>query len=136
MTCKKISVQLDNMADTALKEIMEINKCSISDAVNAALLSYSKDKQPSMIIDRSPWALFKEQFAEVSKDTIANWCEHRSIDITRLRYLITRTANGGNVCGFGNKKNKWRDKNDDRQFKTHTSWIAHCLKQDFDLDIT
>ena len=136
MTYKKISVQLDGMADSALKEIMTINRCSISDAVNAALLSYSKDKQPSMIIEQSPWSEFKLKFADVCNDTIAEWCEYRAIDIVRLRYLITRTSKGCGVGGFGNKKNKWRDKNDDRQFKTHTSWIAHCLKEDFNIDVT
>ena len=132
---KKISVQLDKMATDALEEIMAINKCTISDAVNAALLAFSKDKQPCMLIEEKPIDVVYAAMAKQGVD-INEWCDTRNINILTLKYLVKRCANGGTVWGFGNNKNKWRDKQDGRVFKTHTAWIAHCLKEDFGIDLT
>lgn len=133
---RKISVQLDNLAEEALKQLLSYNRCTISDIVNAAILAMSKDKQPLFHIDHSPWRKFKDKIKEEFPHIVLkDWCVTKDIDINRLRYLVTSTERGSTVSGFGNTKNKWRDKQDERQFKTHTSWIAYCLKQDFDIDI-
>jgi hypothetical protein len=130
---RRISVILDEISEKAVEDIIAKNKCSISDAVNAALLAYSMDNQPSMFIDQGPLVKVTEAVAKTEWGTVENWCHHRSIDKNRLKYLIKRCESGSTVWGFGNTKNKWRDKQDDREFKTHTSWIAHCLKEDLNI---
>jgi hypothetical protein len=130
---KKISVKLDDATYNALMETRDKNSCTISDVVNAAILAFSRDKQPVMIIDKSAWESFRDTHG---KDFISKWCECRSIDQARLRYIINRTARGGAVCGFGNIRNKARDAEDGRIYKTHTAWIAQCLIDDFGMDIT
>lgn len=135
MLYKKISVQLDNMGSQALDDILTVNKCTISDAVNAALLAYSKDKQPSMIIEPKPMDAVRSAI-EAKFTTVENYCLIKGISKARLVYLVNRCAKGSTVWGLGNTKNKWRDKQDGRQFKTHTAWIAHCLNEDFGIDLT
>lgn len=134
---RKISVQLDNSADAALEYLMSTNSGTISDLVNVAITALAKNEQPVLNLNHSAWGDFKVTFMNKFPDiSITTWCYDKGIDLSRLRYLINRTAKGGTVWGFGNAKNKWRDRLDDREFKTHTAWIAHCIKEDFDIDIT
>jgi hypothetical protein len=127
---RKISVQLDEIVSQKLDETIKINRCSISDVVNAAILAFAQDKQPVILKPSTPTSEMFEVIGDVDA-----WCNKYAITKSRLRYLIERTAKGHNVCGFGNSKNKWRDKLDGRVFKTHTAWIAHCLKEDFGIDL-
>ena len=133
MQSRKISVQLDGTAARALNEVLDINGCTISDAINAAIVSFSKDKQPVIMKEELHVVIVKIQ--ESNWRTIDNYCDFRKIDKSRLRYLLKRTAKGHNVCGFGNTVNKHRDKNDDRLFKTHTAYIADCVKKDFGVEL-
>jgi len=127
---KRISVLLDDIVTNALKQTMEINKCSISDVVNSAILAFSIDKQPVIVKEVTPVTELFEKIGDVDL-----WCSGRNINKARLKYLVTSSAKGHNITGFGNTKNKWRDKQDSRKFKTHTSWIAHCLKEDFGIEL-
>jgi len=131
---KKISVNLDDITIDALETITSINNCSISDAVNAAIIAYSKDT--CVTIHSSPRPIDEIIALLPEGVTLGDWCEQRNIDVARLRYLVDRTAKGGTVWGFGNSRNKVRDQDNDRIFKTHTAWIAHCLKEDLGVDIT
>lgn len=133
---RKISVNLDDISEKALEEIVFKNNCSTSDAVNAALLAYSMDTQPSMFLSAGVLEPLEIAIKTSSYNTVDEWCKDRAIDKVRLKYLMKRCAEGGTVWGMGNTKNKWRDKQDSREFKTHTAWIAHCLKEDFGIDIT
>jgi hypothetical protein len=130
---RKISVVLDSYALKSLEEMTKINECSISDVVNTALIAFSRDKQPSIIKGNcTPWGEFKEK---VGINQINFFCDSRGIDLARLRYLVNSVAKGGTVCGFGNTKNKYREKEDDRLFKTHTAWISYCLKEDLGINL-
>jgi hypothetical protein len=128
---RKISVRLDEISSNKLDEVMEINNCTISDVVNTAIIAFAQDKQPVMV--KNDTSEYDEILAIIGN--LDEWCAIRSIDKTRLKYLVKRTLDGHNVTGFGNTKNKWRDKQDDRLFKTHTAWIAHCLKEDFGIEL-
>ena len=134
---KTICVFLDDYTEEALYRIMAVNQCSISDAVIMALGSMSVVEFPSMNKEPDPLLRIKQVIDDSHGlwDSLDHWCEDRCIIKSRLRYLMLRIANGGTVCGFGNARNKWRDKQDGRQFKTHTAWIAHCLKTDLGIDI-
>ena len=137
MTYRKVSIILDKYAAYGLDVIIEANGCSISDAVNAALHAYSLNPQPTMVLDPQPIKDVLHRIVTMTNyGTLENWCNAKSIDIQRLKYLVSSCNKGKTVYGFGNTKNKWRDKQDGREFKTHTAWIAHCLKQDLDIDVT
>lgn len=127
---RKISVLLDDISSRKLEESMSVNNCSISDVVNAALIAFSNDKQPVIYKEETEYTKIASVIGDVD-----NWCNNRNIDKSRLKYLIKRTSEGSTVCGFGNTKNKWRDKQDERIFKTHTAWISHCLKEDFGIEL-
>lgn len=127
---RKISVQLDDIVSAKLNEVVSVNKCSISDVVNAAILAFAQDKQPVIYVEPTQYDDIFSRIGDVD-----SWCKLREIDKSRLRYLIKSSNNGHTVCGFGNTKNKWRDKQDSRKFKTHTAWIAYCLKEDFGIEL-
>ena len=132
---KRICVQLDEHAAISLETVRTLNRCSISDVVNAALIAFSQDTQPVMMLEPRALALVEEAVEQTAWGTVDNWCEARNIKRSRLVYLMRSASRGHNVWGAGNLVNKWRDRNDDRVFKTHTAWIAHCLKQDFEIEL-
>jgi hypothetical protein len=132
---RRISVLLDDSSESALDKVLTINGCTTSDVVNAALMAFSYDTQPVLPASPSVVRDLKAEFRSHNID-IDQWCDTNHIKKYRMFHLVNRVARGGVVCGFGNEKNKWRDKKDDRQFKTHTAWIAHCLKRDINYDIT
>ena len=131
---KNISVHLDDYAEESLKRIIQVNRCSISDAVVSAINALGMEEFPCMEFDKTPMEPIKLAIEE-SGMSVEEWCQSKVIDIKRLRYLVNRCAKGGTVWGLGNNKNKYRDKQDQRTFKTHTSWIAHCLMEDFGIDL-
>ena len=133
---KKISVILDDITEKTLNKLVKLNKCSITDIVNSSILAFAMDTQP--VIIGYDELLFNIENAAQSKGfgTLDNWCQERNINKYSMRQLIKRINKGSEVSGFGNTKNKWRDKEDGREFKTHTAWIAHCIKEDFGIDIT
>ena len=128
---RRISVLLDEITSRKLNEIIDENDCSISDAINASVIAFSLcgEKVISSVEN------YHKDVYKIIGD-VDKWCESRSIQKSRLRYVINSSHYGHTVCGFGNTKNKWRDKQDGRLFKTHTAWIAHCLKEDFGIDLT
>jgi hypothetical protein len=133
----KRSINLDDRAETALSEILEINHCTITDAIHAALIAYSmSDKKTIFPEERDNlFRRLQEISLEKHKMTLEAYCNCHAIKIDRLKYLLRSTGSGASVSGFGNARNKYRDKNDERMFKTHTAWIANCLKADFDLNL-
>lgn len=128
---KKICVILDDYAENLLQERLDNHNETISDIVICALIAYCTDNPD--VVKESHVVLDKIRSSEYG--SIAAWCEARLIKKKKLFYLLERTANGHTVSGFGNYKHKNRDSDDGRLFKTHTAWIAHCIKQDFGIDI-
>lgn len=133
---KKISVNLDDIGEAALTALQSRTKQSVSDLVNIALVTLQHTDYNGVgdIMGSSLLYALQEAVEASQWRTIDNWCRHRNIKKERLTYLIDRCYNGHTVYGSGSK-NRWRDKEDGRIFKTHTSWIAHCLKEDFDIDL-
>ena len=127
---RKISVCIDDTTNQKLIELVKINDCTLSDIVNSAIIAFSMDSQPVMFVHKSKYDELVERIGDVDR-----WCYARGIDKARLRYLVNSVENGHSITGSGNTKNRFRDKNDDRLFKTHTSWIAHCLKEDYNIDL-
>ena len=127
---RRICVQLGSKAGEALDKLLAVNRCTTSDAVNAAIIAFAYDNQPTIFPPVKPETDILEQIGNV-----AEWCNSRGIKRQRLVYAIRRSLAGHTISGFGNSRNKYRDKDDGREFKTHTAWIAHCLKQDFNIDI-
>lgn len=132
---RRISVNLSNQVEQTLNTLMKINECSISDIVNAAIIYFGTAEQPC--IESTPDALrdLRKVISESKYKTFELWCFKRNLKPERVRYLLRNTNSGKRVWGFGNSVNKWRDQEDERTFKTHTAWIAHCLKEDFDIDL-
>ena len=135
---RKICVNLDELGDEAITEIMRINKCTISDAVNIALVAFAKDNADPVMTNEDTPVTRLSLLCEIKLNmSLGDWCESRGIDKARLRYLVNRCESGGTVWGFGNtdKKNQWRDKQHGQKFKTHTAYIASCLNDDFGIDL-
>jgi hypothetical protein len=129
-------VVLDRDTEKVLEKLLSINKCSISDIVVSAINSFGMDSQPCIIVPEDPLQSLRDMVSKSRWGTIENWCIAREINRRRLTYLMKGFLNGSKVWGFGNSKNKWRDKQDGRVFKTHTAYIAHCLNEDFGIDFT
>lgn len=134
---RRISVVLDDVTEKALCQIINLNKCTISDAVAMGVLILAQEPINVMKILPDPMEpIIKALETHRPGMSLDNWCDCHNINKYRLYYLVKRCHNGSTVWGFGNTKNKWRDKQDERRFKTHTSWIAHCLKEDLGIDLT
>ena len=133
---KKISVLLDEQAYTALEKILANNQCTISDAVNVALSTLGNEDRPIFPNSDSPLGNLRMIIKNTSWNTVEEWCIYRGIIKVRLYYLLRAVKAGHVICGTGNVKNKQRDAIDGRIFKTHTAWIAHCLKEDFGLNLS
>jgi hypothetical protein len=135
MKYKKISVDLDIMQQEALSRIMDKNKCSISDAVNVAIMLLDNEEQPVFPKNDSLLTAIKDAVKQSQWKTLNQWCKERNIIKPRLFYVINSVSKGKTIIGNGNVKNKFRDAQDDRIFKTHTSYIVHCLKKDLNFDL-
>jgi len=126
---KKISVVLDDTAETSLNKLLEMNGVSISDIVNAAVIAMAFEVQP--VFPDKPGGLYETL---KHKRDLGVWCTLRGIN-RRVRWaLCERVDEGKAVRGLGDS-NRWRDKQDERLYRTHTAWVAHCIREDFGIDI-
>ena len=132
---KQISVILTDYTEECLNDILNKNICTISDIVNASIVAFSKEEQPPFIPDDSIYNTIVVRLNEKSQ-TVIEWCRNNNIDIQRLKYLCKRLDKGHSVGGLGNLKNKSRDRESGMIYKTHTAWIAQCLKDQLNLDFT
>lgn len=130
---KKISVLLDESSTKALDSLKKEHECTISDIINAAIILLKKENK--ITFEKRPRFNCENMFSESKFKTIGAWCEARNINPERAYYVLDRINNNHRIYGYGNTKNKWRDKRDGRMFKTHTAWIAHCLEEDFGMEI-
>lgn len=121
---RHVNVKLDDSASKALDYLVKINKRSVSDIINTALVCFSKTEQP-VFFDNS---LYEKL---CSAHNMRLWCAENQIDMMMFKYVCRVIEEGKTIRGFGNKHHKWRDKEDGRMFKTKTSYIAHCLYRDF-----
>ena len=137
---KQISVKLDELGERSLYEIMALNDCTISDAVNIALLAFAKENTEAVMVpgEDSPVEKIAKLVREKMSMSLKEYCELRHLNQAYLRQLVRRCEAGATVYGFGNteSRNKWRDKERAVQYKTHTAWIATCLMDDLGIDIT
>ena len=137
---KKISVNLDDMGEQHLAEIMNINDCTVTDAIHMALLVFAKEntERVTIPVEDSPIEKISKIIREKMGMSFPEYCDLRHLDKDRFRYLVNRCEAGSTVWGFGNadKSNKWRDKDRGVRCKTHTAWIATCLIDDLGIDIT
>lgn len=131
---KKISVQLDLSSVRALEKIQTINRCSISDAVNMALISFAQREE--QVINNEDESLYKKvTFQCLSKFnmSIKDWCLNNAIDIRKLQEVCRKISDNKTIIGYGNLRQKWRDKNDGRIYKTQTSYVEYCMRRDFEI---
>lgn len=132
---RQISIKLDNSAEQSLEKLLAKNDMTISNIVNIAIISLEKEGIKLELIDNNTlYQLIKTKLKE-QNSTIEQYCEYRVISKQMLQYVCRQLDNNKIIKGFGNYHNKWRDKEDGRLFKTHTAWIAHCLKEDFCVQI-
>jgi len=131
---KKISVDLNDIAVEYLDKICKLNRCTISDAVNIAIIALGAEQHPVVPLSEES-IYYKVEDSCLSKfgTSVKEWCDINSIDKTKLKSLCKHVDEGGTVIGFGNYKNKWRDKG--RVIKTETARIALLLKTDLGIDI-
>lgn len=127
---RKISVVLDHIASAALDKLLESNQASISDIVNAGIMAIAYDDQPVFPIVNE--GLF-EKLRRLKN--ITEWCKARGIDRKALYSLCQRVDQGKEIRGLGDS-NRWRDRQNERLYRTHTAWIAHCIREDFGIDLT
>jgi hypothetical protein len=132
---KKISVVLDTLTEKALYTLMDKNNCSISDVVNFAIISLNEKKEEIPTFGNNLLGKVKVLIKNSEWLTLDNYCEANAIQKARLHYVLRSIDSGKSIAGTGNVTNKTRDKQDDRLFKTHTSWIVHCLNKHFDLQL-
>lgn len=128
---RKISVVLDSSAAKAMEKLQRINIATISDIVNAAVVAFCNSENPILWIEHTTYQKLKDLLLG-QHNTVDNWCAQRSIDKRRLQYVCKKWDEGNTtIRGYGNLVQKKRDREDDRLFKTHTAWIAHCLCEEF-----
>jgi len=131
---KKISVILDAATERALFNLKSSTGSAISDIVNVAIISLeasgyrNEHEMPEQCLMRQ----ILDKVIESKWRTLENWCEAKSINKISFKRFIKRVSSGSVIYGRGSK-NKWREKEDGRLFKTHTSWMAHCLEEDFNI---
>lgn len=130
---RQISVILDDKTEDALTMLLEENTATISDIVNAAVLAFSWEKQPVFVLEDNTYNKIISLLRDKNR-TVGEWCIQRNISIERLKYLCKRIDNGHAIWGFGNAVHKSRDKESGMIYKTHTAWIAQCMKDDLGLD--
>lgn len=127
---KKISVNLTEYAEAAMYEIMKVNDCTASDTVNMALMAFAADKSRVTIAS----GLYDElnDKCRESGSTIENWCYDYNVDINKMKYFCKQVDKGKQIIGFGNYKNKKRDK--EETVKTETARIALLVKGCFGVE--
>lgn len=130
---RTICVCLDTQGEQALQQILDLNSCTISDAVNIALMLFANEKTPLYIKTPSLWSTVKSKIYDTFGYTAAVYCYERGLNYVSMRALCYRLERGASVKGFGSF-NKWRDKNDDRLYKTHTAVITEQLRKDAIID--
>jgi hypothetical protein len=132
---RRLSVLLDSSAEAALLKLLNDNPATISDLVNTALIALAQAPQPVLQQASPLWGrVLQGVKAKKLHNTVQEWCDAWGIKYTTLRALITRVEAGSTVVGTGGK-NKWRDKQDGRLFKTHTAWVADCLEKDLGISL-
>ena len=131
---KTISVHLNDKVEGCLYKLMQENDCTISDVVNIAILTLAQEPKLEIIKPDTLWNSIKREIEEKTGISIKQFCEEKQINYHSFYNLCTRLEKGSLVYGFGGK-NKWRDKQDERLYKTHTSYIVHCIKTSCDIDL-
>lgn len=131
---KKLSVILDESATIALEELIS-KGYTITDAANIALVMLNRESQECEI-ERTFYTKLKGMIFDKFNMSISNWCVINNITLNKVRYVCRAYEEGKTISGFGNYKNKWRDKNTERLFKTETAKIANCIKRDFKIDVS
>ena len=125
---RTISVYLDDTAESALNKIMDINKCSITDAVVMGLLTVAQEEAPLITPTVTLWGKLKHAVQQATNAPIAAFCITNAIQLSDVRSLCNRVEKGSQVKGFGSS-NKWRDKQDGRLYKTRTAYIYDSLRR-------
>jgi len=131
---RTISVYLNDRTEEALDEIMQKNGCTISDAVSIALLTLAQEGSPIFTPTVTLWQKLKAAVQQATGQQIQDFCHQHGIKLEVLRALCKRLENGSTIRGDGDS-NKWRDKQDGRIYKTHTSYAAQVLKKECDIDL-
>lgn len=128
---KKISVNLTEYSENLLYELMEINDCSAGGIINMAIMAFAADKSRVTIAS----GLYEELNDKCREAgiTMLDWCHENDIEVSKMKYFCRQVDNGKQIIGFGNYKNKWRDKND--TVKTETARIALLVKECFGVDV-
>jgi len=131
---KKISVDLSDLSTEYLNKICKLNRCTISDAVNTAIITLGAEQHSVIpLVKESTYYKVEDSCLAKYNIGIKEWCENNLIDKAKLKTLCKNVDEGGTVIGFGNYKNKWRDKG--VVIKTETARIALLLKNDLGIDI-
>lgn len=128
---KKISVNLTEYTENAMYEIMETNDCSASDAVNMALIAFAAEKN-KVLVSNGLYEELNDKCKEAGY-TIEEWCYEYGIEISKMKYFCKQVDKGKQIIGFGNYKNKQRDK--EETVKTETARIALLVKGCFGVEV-
>ena len=131
---RTISVYLNDAAEQCLLHLMRENNCTISDAVTISLMAVAQETQPLFSKSVTLWDTVKRKVLEECRVDIQTFCDIHQVNLPSLRHLCYRLERGSTVRGFGGR-NKWRDKQDGREYKTHTAYATACLKQHTGLDL-
>lgn len=131
---KRISLYIDDSAEKALEELMINHGYSITDAVNISLVLLNSQNERCSI-EKSFYEKFKELVFNEFGTSVSEWCAVNGVSQQKLRYVCRRYESGHTITGFGNYKNKWRDKSSEGLFKTETAKIANCIKRDFGIEV-
>lgn len=125
----RITVRLDAYAGKVLEELVERHKCTVTDIVNAALITAKDAQFTSLITEKTLLETVTIKLNEMGQ-TLESWCTQNGIDRRSLADLCRRVEKGCDIYGNGSTGNRWRDKEDDRVYRTHTAYITECVERD------
>jgi len=129
---KTKSISLDEYSLKALENIISINNCSVSEAICVALITFEKEhlefKTDVKILDKI------KKLLSSKNQTLEDWCNKYAIKKETVAYVCSSLDQGKKIIGYGNYKNKWRDKNDERFYKTQTAYVAMLIEKEFGIE--
>lgn len=127
---KTISVILDDYTEGCLEKIVDLNKCTITDAVSMSLVMMAQETKPVLEVTQSLYQIVEELLQKNLHMNLGEYCE-KVLEVRKAEVLalFRRVESGSEIYGFGSL-NKWREKQDGRRFKTRSAWVAWCVKRD------
>jgi hypothetical protein len=128
---KSRTFQLEERTYKMLQDMSVYSGYSMNDIVHIALEVLHNETLPKAMIpyvkEKVYAAIFKQN------KTVENWCIENAVNIKHLHYCLRRIAKGHTL--YDGDTNKWRAKNDDRMYKTHTAYVAERIRVSLGIDL-